>query len=82
MWDETVPDAFQVVTGANLTESNRTGMMPGPAADSRNDANGKYFYSFNCYFFIFQFTRFMFYWITNRRVAGVFFSFLALCPTP
>lgn len=40
MWDESVLDGFQTVTGANLTESNRTGIMPGPPADSRNDANG------------------------------------------
>lgn len=42
MWDEVVIDGFQTVTGANLTESNRTGMMPGPAADRRHDANGNY----------------------------------------
>lgn len=41
-WDEVVVDGFQVVTGANLTESNRTGMMPGPSADMKNDANGHF----------------------------------------
>lgn len=40
-WNEDVVDGFQTVTGANLTASNRTGMMPGPAADMHSDANGK-----------------------------------------
>lgn len=39
-WDESVLDGFTVVTGANLTDSNRTGIMPGPGADPNNDANG------------------------------------------
>lgn len=39
-WQKHLSDGFYVVTGANLTESNMTGMMPGPAADSFNDANG------------------------------------------
>lgn len=42
VWDERVVDGFQTVTGENLTTSNLTGMMPGPAADSQNDANGKW----------------------------------------
>lgn len=40
-WNKTVTDTFHVVTGGNLTESNLTGMMPGPAADAKDDANGK-----------------------------------------
>ena len=40
-WNESYVDGFQVVTGANLTNSNRTGMMPGPSADSENNAFGK-----------------------------------------
>lgn len=40
-WDENVLDGFTVVTGANLTDSNRTGIMPGPGADPNNDANGQ-----------------------------------------
>lgn len=52
-WDEIVVDGFQVVTGANLTESNRTGMMPGPSADMKNDANGKSTYPL-FYFFLFK----------------------------
>lgn len=43
-YDEEVTDGFHVVNGVNLTESNRTGMMPGPSADSANDANGLYKY--------------------------------------
>ncbi|KAG4074940.1 hypothetical protein HA402_009365, partial [Bradysia odoriphaga] len=41
-WDENVLDGFTVVTGANLTDSNRTGIMPGPGADPNNDANGHF----------------------------------------
>uniref|UniRef100_A0A1B0CWR4 receptor protein-tyrosine kinase n=1 Tax=Lutzomyia longipalpis TaxID=7200 RepID=A0A1B0CWR4_LUTLO len=41
-WNETIVDGFQVVTGANLTESNRTGIMPGPPADALNDAGGHF----------------------------------------
>lgn len=41
-WNEDYTDSFQTVTGANLTASNRTGMMPGPVADMHNDANGSY----------------------------------------
>ncbi|XP_055595581.1 tyrosine-protein kinase receptor [Uranotaenia lowii] len=41
-WDENDPSGFQVVTGANLTESNRTGMMPGPGFDLLNNANGHF----------------------------------------
>lgn len=40
--DENNPNTFQVVTAANLTASNRTGMMPGPSADVLNDANGPF----------------------------------------
>lgn len=54
-WDDKYLDGFQVVTGANLTESNRTGMMPGPAADSKSDANGKhYIISVNTFYSVFQ----------------------------
>lgn len=42
IWNETVVDGFHVVSGANLTDSNRTGIMPGPAADLLNDANGHF----------------------------------------
>lgn len=42
-WNETIVDGFQVVTGANLTDTNRTGIMPGPPADALNDASGKKF---------------------------------------
>ncbi|XP_038108523.1 ALK tyrosine kinase receptor [Culex quinquefasciatus] len=41
-WKHDDPQSFQVVTGANLTESNRTGMMPGPKADVLGDANGHF----------------------------------------
>lgn len=40
-WNASISDTFHVVTGANLSESNLTGMMPGPAADAKDDANGK-----------------------------------------
>ncbi|XP_062558487.1 tyrosine-protein kinase receptor isoform X1 [Armigeres subalbatus] len=40
--DEANPNSFQVVTGANLTASNRTGMMPGPSSDILGDANGHF----------------------------------------
>lgn len=42
-WNTSNSDAFHIVTGANLTETNITGMMPGPAADAKDDANGKCF---------------------------------------
>ncbi|XP_055625903.1 tyrosine-protein kinase receptor isoform X2 [Toxorhynchites rutilus septentrionalis] len=41
-WDKHDHNSFQVVTGANLTESNRTGMMPGPSADGLSDVNGHF----------------------------------------
>ncbi|XP_055704589.1 tyrosine-protein kinase receptor [Phlebotomus papatasi] len=41
-WNETIVDGFQVVTGANLTDTNRTGIMPGPPADALNDASGHF----------------------------------------
>ncbi|XP_055534113.1 tyrosine-protein kinase receptor [Wyeomyia smithii] len=41
-WDEHDQNGFQVVTGANLTESNRTGLMPGPPADALSDVNGHF----------------------------------------
>lgn len=41
-WDESLIDGFQVVSGINLTESNRTGIMPGPAVDGTNDAAGHF----------------------------------------
>lgn len=40
-WNKTMSDSFHVVTGGNLTQSNLTGMMPGPATDAQEDANGK-----------------------------------------
>lgn len=46
-WDKTSNDSFQVITGANLSESNLTGMMPGPVADAKGDANGKILLTFN-----------------------------------
>lgn len=44
MWtyDQTIENGFQVVSGINLTESNRTGMMPGPSIDGQNDALGHF----------------------------------------
>ncbi|XP_058055308.1 tyrosine-protein kinase receptor [Anopheles bellator] len=41
-WDETDPQGFQVVSGVNLTESNRTGLMPGPGADPAHNAAGHF----------------------------------------
>lgn len=41
-WNESIPDGFKVVTGANLTELNMTGLMPGPSADAVNNANGHF----------------------------------------
>uniref|UniRef100_A0A182HPI8 receptor protein-tyrosine kinase n=1 Tax=Anopheles arabiensis TaxID=7173 RepID=A0A182HPI8_ANOAR len=41
-WDENDQHGFQVVTGVNLTESNRTGLMPGPGADPAHNANGHF----------------------------------------
>lgn len=41
-WNETITDGFQVVSGINLTESNRTGMMPGPSIDGHNNAQGHF----------------------------------------
>lgn len=48
-WDENVLDGFTVVTGANLTDSNRTGIMPGPGADPTNDANGLCEFYLHCF---------------------------------
>lgn len=41
-WDESLLDGFHVVSGVNLTESNRTGMMPGPSVDGSNNAGGHF----------------------------------------
>uniref|UniRef100_A0A182YCB4 receptor protein-tyrosine kinase n=1 Tax=Anopheles stephensi TaxID=30069 RepID=A0A182YCB4_ANOST len=41
-WDENDQHGFQVVSGMNLTESNRTGLMPGPGADPAHNANGHF----------------------------------------
>lgn len=41
-WDETVVDGFQIVTGANLSDANKTGIMPGPLTDSKRNANGHF----------------------------------------
>lgn len=41
-WDENLVDGFQVVSGVNLTESNRTGMMPGPSVDGSLKADGHF----------------------------------------
>lgn len=41
-WEEKKIDGFQVVTGVNLTNANRTGLMPGPIADYENNANGHF----------------------------------------
>ncbi|KFB50191.1 AGAP012070-PA-like protein [Anopheles sinensis] len=41
-WDENDQQSFQVVTGINLTESNRTGLMPGPSVDPAQNANGHF----------------------------------------
>uniref|UniRef100_A0A182P1D0 receptor protein-tyrosine kinase n=1 Tax=Anopheles epiroticus TaxID=199890 RepID=A0A182P1D0_9DIPT len=42
-WEENNQhQGFQVVTGMNLTESNRTGLMPGPGADPAHNANGHF----------------------------------------
>lgn len=41
-WDESLVDGFQVVSGINLTESNRTGLMPGPVVDGSLSAAGHF----------------------------------------
>lgn len=41
-WDENLSDGFKIVSGINLTESNRTGLMPGPAIDGSHDAAGHF----------------------------------------
>lgn len=33
---------FEVTTGSNLTNANKTGVTPGPSADALNDANGHF----------------------------------------
>ncbi|EDV37465.1 uncharacterized protein Dana_GF13459, isoform C [Drosophila ananassae] len=39
------PDGFQVISGAELAKKNLTGMHPGPAADSIDDATGHFLYA-------------------------------------
>ncbi|KAH8372849.1 hypothetical protein KR009_006577 [Drosophila setifemur] len=39
------PDGFQVLSGTELAKRNLTGLMPGPAADSIDDANGHFLYA-------------------------------------
>lgn len=44
-WDENLADGFHVLTGANITTMNRTGVMPGPTADIYNNANGHFLHA-------------------------------------
>lgn len=44
IWNTTINDTFHVVTGANLTQTNITGMMPGPVADAKDNANGEFLF--------------------------------------
>ncbi|XP_034653781.1 ALK tyrosine kinase receptor [Drosophila subobscura] len=39
------PDGFQVMTGTELAKRNMTGLLPGPVADSIDDANGHFLYA-------------------------------------
>ncbi|KAI8039940.1 hypothetical protein M5D96_007365 [Drosophila gunungcola] len=38
-------DGFQVISGTELAKWNLTGLLPGPAADSIDDANGHFLYA-------------------------------------
>ncbi|XP_017077953.1 ALK tyrosine kinase receptor [Drosophila eugracilis] len=38
-------DGFQVISGTELSKRNLTGLLPGPAADSIDDANGHFLYA-------------------------------------
>ncbi|XP_002006595.2 ALK tyrosine kinase receptor [Drosophila mojavensis] len=44
-WTENLPDGFQVISGTELAKKNLTGLMPGPVADSIDDANGHFLYA-------------------------------------
>lgn len=44
-WEEGLADGFHVLTGANMTTMNRTGIMPGPTADIYNNANGHFLHA-------------------------------------
>lgn len=44
-WDDKLSDGFHVLTGANITKMNRTGVMPGPASDIYNNANGHFLHA-------------------------------------
>ncbi|XP_068145947.1 LOW QUALITY PROTEIN: tyrosine-protein kinase receptor [Drosophila tropicalis] len=39
------PDGFQVISGTELAKKNMTGLLPGPVADSIDDANGHFLYA-------------------------------------
>lgn len=41
-WDEGLSDGFKIVSGINLTESNRTGQMPGPPIDGTHSSAGHF----------------------------------------
>ncbi|XP_037948147.1 ALK tyrosine kinase receptor [Teleopsis dalmanni] len=44
-WTENLPDGFQILSGAELAKRNMTGLLPGPIADSVDDANGHFLYA-------------------------------------
>ncbi|KAH8421056.1 hypothetical protein KR222_006577 [Zaprionus bogoriensis] len=44
-WTENLTDGFQVISGTELAKKNLTGLMPGPVADSIDDANGHFLYA-------------------------------------
>ncbi|XP_055839664.1 tyrosine-protein kinase receptor [Episyrphus balteatus] len=44
-WNENLADGFQIITGTDLSKQNMTGVMPGPVADSKGDANGHFLYA-------------------------------------
>ncbi|ALC42076.1 Alk [Drosophila busckii] len=45
LFTEHLNDGFQVLTGTELANRNRTGVMPGPVADNIGDANGHFLYA-------------------------------------
>ncbi|KAH8298472.1 hypothetical protein KR044_005153 [Drosophila immigrans] len=45
VWTKNLLDGFQVISGTELAKKNMTGLMPGPVADSIDDANGHFLYA-------------------------------------
>ncbi|EDW60211.1 uncharacterized protein Dvir_GJ21359 [Drosophila virilis] len=45
IWTENLSDGFQVLSGTELAKKNMTGLLPGPVADSIDDANGHFLYA-------------------------------------